>query len=175
MRTFVFVRLSPVDHRMHEIANHSGDPRPARPSIANASGPSGIAQLRKTSQQSIAHADLMNLDGFVVPENVGAPAGLTATPSPEATKGDLEKLAHSVAAAIPIKSRKDLAQLLVPQSVPVPPNHQRQDEFGYVTRHHRKTSIDERRVSSCLFWTGDSTSYLLSLPGLPSWAYPACS
>lgn len=95
----------------------------------------------------------MNLDDFIFPENV-APAALVGAHSSDMMKqkqerGEGDRSGHTTAAAIPIKSRKNppsTQQPLVPQSVPVPP-HQRQDEFGYVTRHHRKTSIDERRVS----------------------------
>ncbi|KAI0113862.1 hypothetical protein F4776DRAFT_656738 [Hypoxylon sp. NC0597] len=112
----------------------------------NANAPSGIAQLRKTSDQNLAHTDPMNLDDFIFPENVATPAGLAATPSPDANKQDGEKSAHTTAAAIPIKSRKTASQHFVPQSVPVPAHQRNQDEFAYVTRHHRKTSIDERRT-----------------------------
>lgn len=114
----------------------------------NTNAPSGIAQLRKTSDQSFLHADPMNLDDFIFPENVATPAGLAATPSPDANKQEGDKLAHTTtaAAAIPIKSRKTSSQHFVPQSVPVPAHQRNQDEFAYVTRHHRKTSIDERRT-----------------------------
>ncbi|CAJ2503443.1 Uu.00g108370.m01.CDS01 [Anthostomella pinea] len=114
---------------------------------ANANAPSGIAQLRKTSDQSLLQADPMNLDDFIFAENVATPAGLT--PSPEMIKQEGERSnthTHTTAAAIPIKSRKTSAQHFVPQSVPVPPHQRNQDEFGYITRHHRKTSIDERRT-----------------------------
>ncbi|ORY67385.1 uncharacterized protein BCR38DRAFT_156674 [Pseudomassariella vexata] len=106
---------------------------------------SGIAQLRKTSDQNCAHSDPMNLDDFIFSENVSTPAGLPATPSsPETTKhGD--DMANNTA-AIPIKSRKVNTQPFAPQSVPVPPHQRNQDEFGYVPRHTRKTSIDERRT-----------------------------
>jgi GATA-binding protein len=113
----------------------------------------------------------MNLDDFIVAENVATPAGFIATPSPEATKHEAEQHpSHSQATAIPIKSRKEASQHFVPQSVPVPPHHQRnQDEFGYVTRHHRKTSIDERRVSLSLFWMPMALSMRLYKPAcLPS-------
>ncbi|KAI2619562.1 hypothetical protein GGR54DRAFT_118255 [Hypoxylon sp. NC1633] len=108
--------------------------------------PSGIAQLRKTSDQNVLHADPMNLDDFIFPDNVATPAGLAATPSPDAIKHEGEKSAHTTAAAIPIKSRKPSSQHFVPQSVPIPAHERNQDEFAYVTRHHRKTSIDERRT-----------------------------
>jgi len=91
----------------------------------------------------------MSLDDFIDPENVATPAGMLATPSPDPGKPDPE-LSHSVASAIPIKSRKESAQNFGPQSVPVPAHQRTRDEFGYVTRHPRKTSIDERRVSGPL-------------------------
>ncbi|OTB04639.1 hypothetical protein M426DRAFT_58139 [Hypoxylon sp. CI-4A] len=112
----------------------------------NANAPSGIAQLRKTSDQNLLHLDPMNLDDFIFPENVATPAGLAATPSPDANNREGEKSAHTTAAAIPIKSRKTASQHFVPQSVPVPAHQRNQDEFAYVTRHHRKTSIDDRQT-----------------------------
>ncbi|KAI5921796.1 hypothetical protein F4810DRAFT_712220 [Camillea tinctor] len=173
-----------------------------------ANPPSGIAQLRKTSDQNLSQSDPMNLDDFIFPENVATPAGLT--PSHEMSKLDNnnnnDKLptpptystttsitsnnttntntntntitstssssstpttsittAASTSAiigagAIPIKSRKASSQQhqhqqhqqqqqhLVPQSVPTPAHQRTQNEFGYVNRHTRKTSIDERRT-----------------------------
>ncbi|KAK8005322.1 GATA zinc finger [Apiospora arundinis] len=109
--------------------------------------PSGIAQLRKTSDQNIHQPEPMNLDDFIFSENVATPAGLADTPSPELSIKHLDdKPAHVMAAAIPIKSRKVSSQHFVPQSVPVPQHQKHQDEFGYVTRHARKTSVDERRT-----------------------------
>jgi GATA-binding protein, other eukaryote len=93
----------------------------------------------------------MSIDEFINNDSVGTPAGLALTPTPESTKhGDDARAPHSTASAIPIKTRKESAQHLVPQSVPVAVHHPRiQDEFGYIPRHPRKTSIDEtsRRVS----------------------------
>jgi GATA-binding protein, other eukaryote len=119
--------------------------------------PSGIAQLRKSSEHNLSQSEPMNLDDFIFSENLNTPS-----PHPAAKPAAEEKSsAHSLTPAIPIKSRKDSAQQqqqqqpqhFVPQSVPFPPHHQRShDEFNYVTRHHRKTSIDERRVSACLIW-----------------------
>ncbi|KAJ9155220.1 GATA zinc finger [Pleurostoma richardsiae] len=123
--------------------------RQRRPSAgASLNAPSGIAQLRKSSEQNLAPSEPMNLDDFIVADNVATPAGLIGTPSPEATKhAPDERSLHSNSTAIPIKSRKEPSQHFVPQSVPVPPHHQRaQDEFGFVPRHPRKTSIDERRT-----------------------------
>ncbi|KAH8662175.1 hypothetical protein BX600DRAFT_465764 [Xylariales sp. PMI_506] len=113
--------------------------------------PSGIAQqLRKTSDQNFApqSSDPMNLDDFIFPDSVATPAGIPMTPSsPELAKTEDKAVAQPSAGAIPIKSRnKPAQQHFVPQSVPVPAHHGNQDEFAYVTRHPRKTSIDERRT-----------------------------
>lgn len=109
-----------------------------------ANAPSGIAQLRKATDQNVSQPEPMNLDDFVFADNVA--------PSLKAGHRETEKSAtRATAAAIPIKSRKASGQHFVPQSVPVPPHQRTQDEFGYITRHHRKTSIDERRVSDDLF------------------------
>ncbi|KAK0733626.1 hypothetical protein B0T26DRAFT_633827 [Lasiosphaeria miniovina] len=115
--------------------------------------PSGIAQLRKTSEHVIPQHDPMNLDDFINNEHVGTPSGLALTPTPDGARQVDDRSTHTTTTAIPIKSRKESsnAQHTVPQSVPVAPHRQRlQDEFGYIARHPRKTSIDEtnRRVSS---------------------------
>lgn len=129
-----------VSARRLSVTNNAG--------ASSNNAPSGIAQLRKTSDQNIHQPEPMNLDDFIFSENVATPAGLTDTPSPELPVKHLEdKLAHATAAAIPIKSRKVSSQHFVPQSVPVPQHQKHQEEFGYVTRHARKTSVDERRVS----------------------------
>jgi hypothetical protein len=117
------------------------------------SAPSGIAQLRKTSDQNIEQvsADAMNLDEFIFSDNISTPAGFS--PSPELEKKDHPRTSNSVASAIPIKMRKETVAAFVPQSVPVNQHGIRgNDEFDYVQRHVRKTSIDERRVSNFLFW-----------------------
>ncbi|KXJ94375.1 hypothetical protein Micbo1qcDRAFT_202246 [Microdochium bolleyi] len=115
-----------------------------------ANGPSGIAQLRKTSDQNLAQQiDPMNLDDFIFPDNVASPAGLGASPLTTDMKYSAEEhnAASGGAGAISIKSRKAAAaQTFVPQSVPAVHHQRHQDEFGYVTRHHRKTSIDDRRT-----------------------------
>lgn len=136
--------------------------RLSRQSAANntaSSGPSGIAQLRKSSDQTptnaqqTEHPDAMNLDDFIFADNISTPAGIGISPSPELSKKEPEKSSNAVASAIPIKMRKEsTAQFAVPQSVPVPHHNPRSnEEFNYVQRHVRKTSIDERRVSYYLF------------------------
>lgn len=107
----------------------------------------------------------MNIDDFIFSENASTPAGISFSPLLQPNHGHghgdggHKPIPTTVAAAatpaaatsngIPIKSRKEQAQQqqLVPQSVPEPPHHQSSNEFGYVKRHHRKTSIDDRRVS----------------------------
>lgn len=130
--------------------------------------PSGIAQLRKNSdlekekekerererekEKDKNSIDSMNFDDFIFAENISTPAGLTLSPSPEMGKKDVEKTekpSSAVASAIPIKMRRESGhQFAIPQSVPVSHHNPRNnDEFNYVQRHVRKTSIDERRVS----------------------------
>lgn len=132
-------------------------PRTNRVSSASLNAPSGIAQLRKTSEQALPQPEPMNLDDFINSDNAAAtPAPLDLTPTPESMRRAEEKSAHATAAAIPIaKPRKEQpSQHLVPQSVPVAAHQRVQDEFGYLPRHPRKTSIDEigQRVSSCLLF-----------------------
>jgi GATA-binding protein len=125
--------------------------------------PSGIAQLRKSSENTVSVTDPMNIDDFIFSENAATPAGI-ASPLPPAashssSRSQDHRSSHALTSAIPIKSRKDLAQQqqqqqeqhsqFVPQSVPVQAHQQNHqgNEFHYVQRHLRKTSIDERRVS----------------------------
>ncbi|KAI1110355.1 hypothetical protein F5Y14DRAFT_455090 [Nemania sp. NC0429] len=113
---------------------------------ATANAPSGIAQLRKATDQNVSQPEPMNLDDFIFPDHVAPPTGFTPSLASTSVKQEADKSAtRATAAAIPIKSRKASGQHFVPQSVPVPPHQRTKDEFSYVTRHHRKTSIDERR------------------------------
>ncbi|KAF5533531.1 nitrogen regulatory areA [Fusarium napiforme] len=110
------------------------------------SSPSGIAQLRKSSENNLAQPDAMNLDDFIFSDNSGSPINFA---SPEGDKMVDDRSGSSMASAIPIKSRKEPSlQNFVPQSVPVQPAHQatQGSEFNYVNRHLRKTSIDDRRT-----------------------------
>lgn len=101
----------------------------------------------------------MNIDDFIFADE-GAGSVHDSSPQPPAASSSLsgpqtaavKKNRSSkalAAAAIPIKGRKGSTNQFVAQSVPVPPHHQRgqNDEFHYVPRHDRKTSIDDRRVS----------------------------
>ncbi len=88
--------------------------------------------------------DPMSLDDFLFYGNAPTSPGHDQGYSPADDMHGLGSNAH--ASAIPIKSRKDPIERFSPQSVPAPLRDQ--DEFDYVTRHHRKTSIDVRPVSS---------------------------
>ncbi|OBT79911.1 hypothetical protein VF21_01586 [Pseudogymnoascus sp. 05NY08] len=101
----------------------------------NASAPSGIAQLRNSMHQGDESPDNMSIDEFIF-SNMASPTDM----SPPDFRDSRQPSA--VASAIPIKMRKEPAAAFAPQSVPVT---QHQDEFSYVQRHVRKTSIDERR------------------------------
>ena len=108
------------------------------------SAPSGIAQLRQSTDENMADSDHMNLDDFIFTENISTPPG--NSPMQDVTESQPQPTTVNVASAIPIKMRKEkeaAAATFAPQSVPV--QHPTND-FGYVRRHVRKTSIDERRV-----------------------------
>jgi GATA-binding protein, other eukaryote len=142
-------------------ARHTSHPSSSTAGTTNA--PSGIAQLRKATDQNASQSEPMNLDDFIYPDHVAPSAGFAS--SLTSGKQETEKSAtRATAGAIPIKSRKASGQHFVPQSVPVPPHQRTQDEFGYVARHHRKTSVDERRVSASLFHMPPSSPGDTSLP-----------
>lgn len=95
----------------------------------------------------------MNLDDFIVPSSIGTPAGVSPAPSATSLAEPDYSSGSAVASAIPIKQQQRLQseELSVARaSAPsVPPLEQSRanQEFDYVPRHVRKTSIDERRVS----------------------------
>jgi len=123
--------------------------------------PSGIAQLRQSvdqnptasnqhslSQQfSMQASEPMNLDDLIYPSSIASPAGLSPSPSNERSSGST----ITTTQGIPIRKANALSDadaFFSRASAPsVPPTIRRDHEFGYVARHVRKTSIDERRVS----------------------------
>jgi len=112
------------------------------------SKPSGIAQLRQQSsanEQSAQH-DHMNMDDFILPNSVASPANISRSPSVERNS----RSTTAIASAIPIKKQNELRDQSFPHSLPLqaPLQANMNGEFGYVQRHVRKTSIDERRVST---------------------------
>lgn len=121
--------------------------------------PSGIAQqLRSTSDIHDPSVDAMNIDDFIfadegavsVPDSSPQPAAAPSLSGPQTAAVKKNRSSKALAAAIPIKGRKGSTNQFVAQSVPVPPHHQRgqNDEFHYIPRNDRKTSIDDRRVST---------------------------
>jgi len=121
--------------------------------------PSGIAQqLRRSADQQAQvqqpqhehqpqpAQDAMNLDDFIFPSSVGSPAGLSPDPS-NGAEGPF-----NAGLGVPIRKANQLndhnLSLAHASAPPVPPQINRENEFGYVPRHVRKTSIDERRVSA---------------------------
>ncbi|KAG6027181.1 hypothetical protein E4U19_002152 [Claviceps sp. Clav32 group G5] len=119
-----------------------------RPATQHA--PSGIAQLRKTSDMMVDNtADAMNLDDFIFSDSLVSSGGLMSPPPAPCKLEELSPASgpSSATTAIPIKSRKDDydAGHFVPQSVPHP-HRLDNSEFNYVQRHLRKTSIDERQA-----------------------------
>lgn len=113
-----------------------------------AHGPSGIAQQlrREEEEQGLDHVDAMNLDEFLFYEDGATPSSHDQGHNLD---DDMQDLASSAnASAIPINSRKESFERFSPQSVPAP---RHENEFPYVTRRHRKTSIDEQPVGSTPF------------------------
>lgn len=104
----------------------------------------------------------MNLDDFIVADSLAPPTGIVNSPSPDLAAQSKTKPLRSQINAIPINPHKPRQASLPhfgPQSVPVPPHvPTAQREFGYITRHHRKTSIDERRVGCIPCWREESSS-----------------
>ena len=127
-----------------------------------ANAPSGIAQLRQSAEaqsQSQSHFsiptnDHMNLDDFIVPSSIASPI---SQPSPPASFDPSTTTVDSKATptGIPIRRHQQLQDeaqddFVVRASAPsVAPTaiNKTTDEFGYIQRHVRKTSIDERRVT----------------------------
>ncbi|KAF1348624.1 hypothetical protein BDV97DRAFT_297039 [Delphinella strobiligena] len=110
--------------------------------------PSGIAlQLRQSADQAAGHAgDSMNLDDFIVPSSIASPSGI----SPSSVSDDFQPSTSTMASAIPIRKQQQIQEqdFVARASAPsVPPTITMagDNEFSYVQRHVRKTSIDERR------------------------------
>lgn len=134
-----------------------------RPLPVSQNAPSGIAQLRKSSEQNAQHAhqvlgdDHMNLDDFLEPTSIGSPAGVSPSPTPSGSMPDGDPSSTVAVSAIPIKQQQRLqadelsaARASAP-SVPPLEQNRTSKEFAYVQRHVRKTSIDERRVCAPVF------------------------
>lgn len=120
-------------------------------SSQNHSAPSGIAQLRKSvDHTNTPQSEAMNLDDFIFPSSMTSPTVASSSP-PEEEEEERGDPTPALAPGIPIKMRAQLQEQshpqLPPASTPLPPEpRHRNNEFDYVQRRVRKTSIDERRV-----------------------------
>ena len=109
------------------------------------SAPSGIARLRKSlDETNNAQDDPMNIDDYIFPGSIASPTGMSPSPPSERTPAP----STAMASAIPIKTKKDVPEPSHPDFPPSAPpqDRSRSNEFGYVQRRVRKTSIDETRV-----------------------------
>ena len=86
----------------------------------------------------------MNIDDYIFPTSVASPAGLSPSPPSDLVAAP----SAAMASAIPIKTKKDVQEQTHPAFPPSAPSQDRSraNEFGYVQRRVRKTSIDETRV-----------------------------
>ncbi|TKX21451.1 nitrogen regulatory protein areA [Elsinoe australis] len=134
-------RMMSMNLRRKQLAEQGFGARPA------SNSPSGIAQLRQSSaaNNALPTSDPMNLDEFIDPSATTSPSEFISRSSSN------DALASTAtASAIPIKKQKEIQsqELHISRaSAPsVPPTARNQNKgFGYVQRHLRKTSIDERR------------------------------
>lgn len=88
----------------------------------------------------------MNLDDFIVPSSIASPAGLTS----EAPIENVQNSAHAAGISIGKKNKMSQQTGILP-AASMPKNiatKSRTGEFDYVQRRVRKTSIDERSVST---------------------------
>lgn len=138
-------RMENLTWRMMAMNLKRKEQERARMNQQMTSAPSGIARLRQSQDLTNSpDPDPMNLDDFIMPASMTSPAGMTSpsSPSDHATANS-----NAIAAAIPIKSRKESTQNPHPDFAPSAPPHDRSRtrEFEYVQRRVRKTSIDETR------------------------------
>ncbi|KAK7740762.1 Sodium- and chloride-dependent GABA transporter 1 [Cytospora paraplurivora] len=85
-------------------------------SSSGANAPSGIAQLRKSSELNFSTSDPMNLDEFIVADNIATPTGIAGSPSPDLTKQVEGRPIRRQMNAIPIKHRQASLPHFIPQS-----------------------------------------------------------
>ena len=95
----------------------------------------------------------MNLDDFIVPSSIGTPAGVSPTPSSTTADPDMASTVTTLS-AIPIKQQRRIqgeelspARATAPSATATLEHGGSREEFAYVQRQVRKTSVDEGRVS----------------------------
>ncbi len=142
---------------------------------AHTSAPSGIAKLRQSADYNAAQHESMNLDDFILTSSMASPAGDDS--SPASSEDRLSSSANATAPAIPIKNDRHSQHLdlyISRASAPSREPHVRKaNEFGYVQRHVRKTSIDERRVKGVGQGDGSDNSQTRKRPADSSPQVPA--
>jgi GATA-binding protein len=136
-------RLSNLTWRMASMKLMRQDQEKGREEVVSkksvtSSGPSGIARLHKANPPQ--HADQMNIDEFIDPSSVASPADPSPSPPHQPTSR------MNTSAAIPIKGKKTEQSRLPPASAPIHAKNVAREEFNYVQRQVRKTSIDEGKV-----------------------------
>ena len=88
----------------------------------------------------------MNLDDLILPNSTSSPTGISRSPSIDLTRATAP---NHHGTAIPIKHSQQLPEYaLNPARASAPYNEYKQTEFGSLRKHYRKTSMDERMVSS---------------------------
>lgn len=114
------------------------------------STPSGIAQLRKTSEVTLNNqAEQMDIDDFIFSERAGTPTGISESPETPHVMLPMQP-GGSAASAISFQPLRSGQAGFMPQSAPHAPHHghtRHMGELNYLRRHQRKTSMDERGVS----------------------------
>ena len=148
---------------------------------AGQNAPSGIAQLRKSSEQAnLIDDNHMNLDDFIVPSSIGTPAGVSPAASSNVAEEETNT-GRSGASAIPIKQHQriqaeelHLSRASAPSATAIEKSRAT-GEFDYVPRHVRKTSIDERAVRlkssgdvGCVLTVSESEATSRSIASSPS-------
>ncbi|OQO07030.1 hypothetical protein B0A48_07596 [Cryoendolithus antarcticus] len=142
-------RMMSMNLRRKELERQQGFA--SQPLAPQQNAPSGIAQLRQSSDHTLRSAtdDHMNIDDFIVPTSIGTPAGVSPGPT---TTAEAERPTSTAPGSIPINKRQQqiqadelhLSRASAPSGGPFEQSKSGA-EFDYVPRHVRKTSIDERR------------------------------
>ncbi|KAI4215569.1 MAG: hypothetical protein LQ351_002038 [Letrouitia transgressa] len=110
-----------------------------------AEAPPDSAKLRQSVESSnSSDPDSMNIDDYIFPSSIASPAQVS---SPSSSVDKPTAASNATASAIPIKTRKDSYGQSQSTLIPSAPSQDRgrYNEFDYVQRRVRKTSIDETR------------------------------
>ena len=174
----------PCLHLHADSAYSSKSSRPP-PAVSRASsGPSGIAQLRKSVDVSTEQqTDSVDLDDYIVPNSVASPSGLPTSTFAEDTSSIKAPQYAGISINGRTKPQNRNISSLPPSSVPKSSTAlNKSREFDYVQKRVRKTSIDERRVCPAPCFTLSHTDCCQNRkrpaefsPHVPAVAVPATS